>query len=289
MKPNRLVILIAALSCFAGCGEQEKRRVHSSGRPVPAAPPGMVLVDGGSFLMGSTHGPVDQQPERKLDLPPFYIDKFKVTNSDYAEFVEAAKHAPPCHWPNGKIPKGEERFPVYNVSWQDAMAYAEWAGKRLPAEEEWEKAARGPSGRKYPWGNEYDATMRATDDEPRNVGSTTSNASPYGCLDMVAYPPEWTASEYTIPLAQEEKGRVPIIDDLRYLFAGMELYSEYPKQMDILMSLGGAKGDMRVVKGGTTFMRARWSCTASYRDGYDVRLPHQSIGFRCAKSVQLGE
>lgn len=287
-------VALWSLVCFCGCGEPEKKPAGPTVRmPRPAPPPGMVLVEAGEFIMGSNDGPVDEQPQRTLFLPAFYMDKFKVTNSDYAEFMEATKRPAPPHWRDGKIPRGQERFPVFNVSWQEACAYAEWAKKRLPTEEEWEKAARGPAGRRYPWGSDFDATMHATDTKPREVGAIGANASPYECFDMVAYPPEWTSSVYTIPLSPKDDELPPGLYQLSVFFAGLTLYSDYPEQMRILESLGGAAGDMRVVKGGARSLRSAWSCTASYREAMDVRASmhndpfrqQMGIGFRCAKSL----
>lgn len=286
------VSLYALLVCLgvAGCAKSS-RTVSRRASEIPPPPPGMVLVDAGEFIMGRNDGPVDEQPERKVPLPAFYIDKFKVTNSHFAVFVEATGQPPPSHWPEGRIPVGQEDLPVVNVSWQDAAAYAKWAKKRLPTEQEWEKAARGPAGRLYPWGNEPDVTMRVTDAELRPVGSSPSNVSPCGCYDMVSYPPEWTSSYYTIPLAPTSNDRPPVIYELSYLFAGMKLKSDYRRQTEILQSLGGgAKAeDILVIKGGTRSMRAPWSTTATYREGIDIRVPQQGIGFRCAKSISEAE
>ncbi|MEW6359583.1 MAG: SUMF1/EgtB/PvdO family nonheme iron enzyme [Planctomycetota bacterium] len=285
---HRLSLCLFALFLgLAGCARSGREAPPRPGE-VPSPPPGMVLVDAGNFIMGRNDGPVDEQPERKLSIPAFYIDKCKVTNSHYAAFVEATHIAPPRHWPDGRVPVGHEDLPVLNVTWRDAADYAKWAKKRLPTEKEWEKAARGPAGRLYPWGNEHDATMRAADTQLRPVGSIPSNVSPYGCYDMVSYPPEWTCTYYTIPLAPEENDLPPIIYELSYLFAGMKLRSEYRQQTAILESLGGGAKpeDIVVIKGGARSMRAPWSTTATYREGLDVRAPQDGIGFRCAMDVE---
>ncbi|NOZ23383.1 MAG: formylglycine-generating enzyme family protein [Planctomycetes bacterium] len=282
------VLLCVFLACLgvAGCAKSGREASYPAGE-IPSPPPGMVLVEAGQFIMGRNDGPVDEQPARKVSIPAFYIDKYKVTNSGYAAFIEATGHPPPRDWPDGRIPIGREDFPVVNVSWQDAVAYAKWAKKRLPTEKEWEKAARGPAGRLYPWGNEPDVTMHATEAKLRPVGSIPSNVSPYGCYDMVSYPPEWTCTYYTIPLAPTSNERPPVIYELSYILAGMKLKSDYRRQTDILQSLGGGAEleDILVIKGGARSMRAPWSTTATYREGIDVRVPEKGIGFRCAKSI----
>ncbi len=153
----------------------------------------MVRVPAGEFLYG------DEKETR--ELPEFWIDKTPVTNAEYARFVAEAGHRPPKHWKGKDPPEDAADHPVVYVSWEDAVAYAEWAGKRLPTEEEWEKAARGTDGRKYPWGDEKPTPDLCNFDE--NEGGTTpvgkyspQGDSPYGCVDMAGNVWEWTASDY---------------------------------------------------------------------------------------------
>ncbi len=126
----------------------------------------MVLVPAGEFTMGTAAGSdglPDEQPQRKVLLGAFWIDRYEVTNEEYKRFVEETGHRTPAHvtsantlWEQNKPLAGIERHPVVNVSWTDAVAYCRWAGKRLPTEAEWEKTARGTDGRIYPWGNDWD-------------------------------------------------------------------------------------------------------------------------------------
>ena len=96
---------------------------------------------------------MDDKPANHVYVDTFYIDKYEVTNTDYAKFVQATGAKAPWHWPQGKIPMGEEKYPVANVNWNEATDYCKWLGKRLPTEAEWEKAARGGLDRAhYSWG-----------------------------------------------------------------------------------------------------------------------------------------
>src|SRR2546425_8482764 len=132
-----------------------------------AAPEGMVLIPAGKFWMGRAFSifldsgdllardKMDDRPANNIYLDTFYVDKYEVTNADYAKFLQTATGTkPPWHWSKGQIPDGKEKLPVYNVNWFEATAYCKWAGKRLPTEAEWEKAARGGLDRNhYAWGD----------------------------------------------------------------------------------------------------------------------------------------
>jgi len=132
-------------------------------------PDDMVLVPTGEFRMGAPAGSgglPDEQPERAVLLSAFYIDRFEVTNEAYFLFVSMSGHRMPENsnpaatlWKDRRPMPGIERHPVVNVSWTDADAYCRWAGKRLPTEAEWEKAARGTDGRRYPWGDQWDVLL----------------------------------------------------------------------------------------------------------------------------------
>lgn len=151
-----------------------------------AAARSMTLIGEGSFEMGSGQddAPANQRPLHSVYLLPYLMDPFPVTNQDYRDFVNATGHRPPHHWQRGAYPTGTSRHPVVNVSWEDAVAYAEWAGKRLPTEAEWEKAARGTDEWIYPWGNAWPdctlAQMSGCAGDSIEVGSLPAGASPYG-------------------------------------------------------------------------------------------------------------
>ena len=152
----------------------------------------MVRVPAGEFLYGDK--------KEKVNLPEFWIDKTPVTNAEYVHFVTETKREPLQHWKGKTPPKNIADHPVTYVSWQDAVAYAEWAGKRLPTEQEWEKAARGTDGREYPWGKWENGCCNSSE---AGVGGTTpvgkyspQGDSPYGCVDMAGNVWEWTASDH---------------------------------------------------------------------------------------------
>jgi len=149
----------------------------------------MLYIPAGEFLMGEERRPVY--------VEAFYIDKYPVTNAEYKRFVDATGYPMPMHWRSGNYPEGKADHPVTQVNWDDAAAYAQWAGKRLPTEEEWEKAARGTDGRIYPWGDEWDKD-RANTCETRIFDTTPvgkfspQGDSPYGVADMSGNVWEWT-------------------------------------------------------------------------------------------------
>ncbi|MFJ7279773.1 SUMF1/EgtB/PvdO family nonheme iron enzyme [Kitasatospora sp. NPDC098663] len=151
----------------------------------------MALVEGGIFLSG----PDDEA----VWLPDFYIDIFPVTNSDYERFVRATNHQPPQHWPTGRCPVKLQDHPVVFVTWNDAQAYAAWAGKQLPTGHQWEKAARGPRGDAYPWGKQ--PTPAKCNTRESGIGETTpvsryhSGVSQYGVYDLCGNTWEWCSNE----------------------------------------------------------------------------------------------
>lgn len=176
----------------------------------------IILIPAGEFIMGTdktdpentqqrigTIKPLylDQQPQRRVNLEGFYIDRYEVTNKEYKRFVEAAQYPDyPAHWVDGTYPEGLADHPVTNVKWAQAMAYALWARKLLPTEEQWEKAARGTDGRIYPWGNEYAKGMANLEiDGARQtapVGTYPKDVSPFGVNDMAGNVMEWTLDWY---------------------------------------------------------------------------------------------
>ena len=177
-------------------------------------PKGMVLIPAGDFIMGTDevdtdktglgYGIVkpwyeDEHPKRTINLPAYYIDQYEVTNEQYNAYLVASNHRPPRHWTNGQYPGGQERYPVSWITWEDANGYCQWAGKMLPTELQWEKAARGTDGRTYPWGNDFDMTkanVGGSAGGTKPVGSIEAGKSPFGVYDMIGNVWEWTADWY---------------------------------------------------------------------------------------------
>ncbi|MBF0499446.1 MAG: SUMF1/EgtB/PvdO family nonheme iron enzyme [Candidatus Riflebacteria bacterium] len=180
----------------------------------------MVEIKPGTFQLGSDRGNPDERPMRRVATKGFLIDRTEVTCREYAHFLEHVKtdghkfchpseppnkdHTPyhtyawalRFSWLAGKPPAGMENVPVVLVDWFDAYAYANWAGKRLPTEDEWEIAAGGGDGRDYPWGNTYRSDLLNDGDYPVQVGMYPAGASPWGVLDMAGNVAEWTGTMY---------------------------------------------------------------------------------------------
>lgn len=230
-----------------------KRDPVASGNP-STTPQGMVHVKGDRLLMGSSDGDSDSKPPHMVMVNSFYLDANEVTCQDYKKFMDESGHRAPTTWVNGTYPTGAAQLPVTSVSWEDAVAYAEWNKKRLPTEEEWELAARGREGLRYPWGNSWQAGCANADEEGQArqrlaaVGSHDC-ASPFGAKDLIGNAWEWTASDW-----------VP--------YPGGRLQRQ-------------AKGE-KVIRGGG-WDTPRNIATAIYRSGW--LGPGDKTGFRCAKDA----
>jgi formylglycine-generating enzyme required for sulfatase activity len=174
---------------------------------------GMVWVPEGEFTMGSDGDPAasaDEKPQHRAHVKDFWISRTEVTNAQYALCVEAGACTAPDNQDYDQLEFANR--PVADVSWQDANAYARWAGGRLPTEAEWEKACRGTDARIYPWGNEVPTDKLLNYDVPiggatTDVGSYSQGASPYGLLDMMGNVWEWTSSEFRGYPYAEKDGR----------------------------------------------------------------------------------
>ena len=167
-------------------------------------------VPAGKFLMGSNNDDFydEEKPQHTVELSEYLIGKYPVTNLEYQAFVRAAKYKSPEGWNGDQFPAKKSNHPVVNVSWHDANAFCEWmsdiTGKqhRLPTEAEWEKAARGTDGRKYPWGDIFDPKKANTSESKINDTTGVGNFSPqgdspYGCADMEGNVWEWVNDWYS--------------------------------------------------------------------------------------------
>ncbi len=186
----------------AGCSKTEEQPAADQQAAVdqtPAKPKvgDMILIPAGEFIMGNDKDKF-ASPLHKDNLPAYYIDAYEVTFGQWIEFTTKSGFTEESNW-RSYYTVGKENFPVANITQDDAKAYAKWAGKRLPSEGEWEKAARGTEGFLYPWGNTWDPTksncgeygMRNTVE----VGQMQLDKSPYGVYDMMGNVQEWTADE----------------------------------------------------------------------------------------------
>jgi len=232
----------------------------------------MVFIPGGDFLRGRSHpnpdadlawypNPLkDDLPARKVEVSPFYLDESEVTNAQFAAFLAKSGRKPPFYWPGGKPPQSKLSHPVVNVTWEEAGAYCRAAGKRLPTEAEWERAARGlAEGQMYPWGNRAptakDARYDALDG-PGPVCQFPKNG--FGLCDMAGNVWEWTADWYD----RSYYGVAPARDPA-----------------------GPATGLYRVLRGGSWFDQPRF-LTNSYRSWARPEERSPTIGFRCARSFR---
>jgi formylglycine-generating enzyme required for sulfatase activity len=237
--------------------------------------PEMILIPAGAFLMGSDprkdkHAHAREEPQHSLHLPDFYMAKTPVTNAQYRAFVRAAGYRPPDHWWDGQPPAGKEHHPVVHVSWHDALAYCRWLSEttgrsyRLPSEAHWEKAARGPNGQTYPWGDSWDPERCNTKEggvgDTTPVGTHPDGASPYGLLEMSGNVYEWTISLW---------GREMQEPDFGYPYAPSD------GREDLL----AGNGVLRVLRGGAFYYTALYARAAHRVKSYpDYRV--RTRGFR---------
>lgn len=220
----------------------------------------LVYVPAGDFWMGSDDGPAIERPRHRVTLAEYWIDRNPVTNAQYAAFVEATGYRAQGSW-RDEFGAGKERHPVVLVTWGDACAYAEWCGKRLPSEAQWEKAARGSDGRTWPWGNVWDLNRcNVSAFGTTAVGSYPQGVSPYGCHDLAGNVAEWVADWYDAgyyarSAATDPRG--PDTGDYRY----------------------------RVLRGGS-WSRDGWGVRSTDRIGGGLGHRGRFIGFRLALGHQ---
>ena len=242
----------------------------------------MVLIPAGEFQMGSNDGNNDEQPVHTVYVDAFYMDVSEVTNAQFKAFVDAnpqwqrgnipGKYHDGDYlkrWSGNSYPSGKENHPVVYVSWYAAMAYAEWAGKRLPTEAEWEYAARGGlQGQTYPWGNTIDASQA---NYGKNLGVTTPvgsyGANGYGLYDMAGNVREWCVDVYKEDFYRVSPPRNPV--------AGGSIAPPY---------LTDQTNSSRVLRGGSWYLDAQ-TLRVAYRYRLTPTFTDGDEGFRCARAV----
>ena len=236
-----------------------RREKATPGPSLPTVPAGMIYVAAGEFTMGNDLGDDYEKPAHRVAVKAFFLDQTEVACREYEKFVKATNRKPPAGWINGSCAAGTADFPVTNVDWNDASAFAQWAGKRLPTEEEWEFAARGSDGRIYPWGNEWRANAANAGDSSAghftNVGSYPAGKSPFGAMDMSGNAWEWTASDLK-PYPGSQLTKLP-------------------------------SGDRKIFRGGSWSKDSPPDWTVTFRG---FALPsggrdYSKVGFRCAKDA----
>jgi len=228
----------------------------------------MVLVPAGEFTMGSPDGvgEKEEHPQHTVDLDAFYIDQYEVTTEQYAQFMSATGHSAPEFWDQVDSSRDGKK-PVIGINGDDAQTYCDWAGKRLPTEAEWEKAARGTDQRTYPWGDtnpdsrianfgkDWDSEMYA--ERLKAVGSYERGKSPYGAYDMVGNVSEWGADWYD-----------------------KDYYGKSPQKNPH----GPSSGVLKVLRGGSwldspTYLRS------ALRYWFNPAYRYANIGVRCAQDA----
>jgi len=241
--------------------------MYSRGSRLGNAPNQMIMIPAGQFIMGTDTRLPDEGPQHTVTLPAYFIDQYEVTNYQYKKFNDATNGRSPRHWRNRTFPEGKADHPVVYVTWDNARDYCQWAGKRLPTDQEWEKAARGTKGQLFPWGDGFDTSKANTPLRWKEIGSfgdTTpagsfeEGKSPYGLYDVSGNVWEWTDS----------------------------WYKAYPDNKTDSESYGER---YKTLKGGSWFDCSFYKCGISApvfnRAFFAKKVKNDSFGFRCAKDA----
>ena len=263
--------------------------ISGDGEP-PKAPDGMVLIPAGEFQMGSHDAEADtsEKPLHTVYVDAFYMDVHEVTNAEFKAFVDAnpdwqkeavdaKNHYIATYFPSWEGDSIQANEPVTGVNWHAAMAYAKWAGKRLPTEAEWERAARGGlEGKKYPWGDEPNFDMANYGQRfgsPKSAGTYPANA--YGLYDMSGNVWEWVLDAYEEDFYANSPRRNPV--------AGGSI-------KDIIDNFTTVE-NRRVMRGGA--YDTDWDANTEpihvrvySRSSYDALHSDYTFGFRCVKPVK---
>ncbi|RLB07116.1 MAG: formylglycine-generating enzyme family protein [Deltaproteobacteria bacterium] len=249
-----LYLLILSFFFVSGCSVKRGLRPSLPSHLTSKDGMHMVLIPAGEFMMGSENGEQDERPVHKVWVDAFYIDEHEVTVGQYRKFLQETGYPPPRFW-NPELDKDNE--PVVGISWYDACAYAKWAGKRLPTEAEWEKAARGGKQLKpFPYGDEISTEL--ANYESRGISPVKSYPpNGYGLYDIVGNVWEWCYDWYD---------------------------EHYYKYSPFRNPMGPVNGRMKVVRGGAWYSN-RDHLRVSNRRAVDPHAKSYHIGFRCVISV----
>ena len=286
MKPVILysfrIIVIIGLFVVPVFAEEGKNSDQNQEESADALKPGsMILIPEGDFLMGNNDGPKNERPEHKIWLDAYYIDRFEVTMEEYQKLLdENYSIEPPPLWDDGAAVSEASDRPAVGVRWTAAEKYCASIGKRLPTEAEWEKAARGTDGRRYPWGHmqpfvdiarynqgvtgwvSYTLTLAPVTSGVSGMsirhGLKTGGKSPYGLYHMSGNAAEWVADWYD-----------------RYY------YEDSPEKNP----KGPEKGDRKVLRGGSWEDEPR-NIRVTSRATAEPEFSDLTIGFRCAKDAK---
>jgi iron(II)-dependent oxidoreductase len=249
---SNLVLLMVSLLPFFGCASQSTTGLRVNG--YEKAPEGMVCLPGGTFAMGSKRGKTNETPVHEVEIEPLCIDIHEVTVQEYSTFLKETGYQLPAYW-QPELDRPDD--PVVGITWQDALAYASWADKRLPTEAEWEYAARGGTADTiYPWGNEPDR-KRANFSSTGIAPVKRFEPNGYGIHDMIGNVWEWCSDWYS--------------DDY---------YKVSPRKNP----QGPFTGIHKVLRGGTWYSNEEQiRITNRYFSLPEIKSFH--IGFRCVKEA----
>ncbi|GAB4529035.1 MAG: formylglycine-generating enzyme family protein [Anaerolineae bacterium] len=252
-----------------------------------------VLIPEGKFVAGSDPSgdrltQPDETPQHQLHVTDFYIMRYPVTNAQYHLFVQATNHRPPQFWPEDKFPEEKANHPVVGVSFHDAAAFCRWAAEvtglpiRLPTEPEWEKAARGPDGRVYPWGNEWASGLCNSNESKLSGTVPVHHFSPqgdslYGVADMAGNVQEWCISLFGSYPYEPGDGREVLVNGLDKIGMMPKLHETgcvaNPQQIEAAL-------DKLVVRGGS-WRQGRHQSRCAYRSWAAPMHRSDDTGFRC--------
>lgn len=225
----------------------------------------MVQIPEGPFTMGSNEGDPDEAPEHQVYLKGFYLDQKEVTQEEYLRFAKMTKRPIPRIevFDDDQSKVLQPQLAAMSVSWDEAAAYCKWAGKRLPTEAEWEKAGRGESKKRYPWGNEFvtnAANVDGSEDGYKYLappGSFDAGRSPYGLYDMTGNVAEWVEDSYS---------------------------EHYYKKSPFRDPKGPENADLKVVRGGS-WRETEHNARLSKRFAAKHWRTDVTIGIRCASDL----